>query len=122
VAGLGTDEHLLPRFCLLPAHSDDHCKDRPGLPDVRHKHQTNMSGLQLDLLESQGIDERKSRGLALMACGELLLMIDLVILLMIGSTGYFAGSSLWTWWTIIEGIAGIGFIGVGFHLRGTLYR
>jgi hypothetical protein len=81
-----------------------------------------MSGLQLDLLESQGIDEHKSRGLMLMACGELLLVIDLVILLMIGSTGYLAGSSLWTWWTIIEGIAGISFIGVGFHLRGTLYR
>jgi hypothetical protein len=81
-----------------------------------------MSGLQLDLLESQGIDGRKEKGLTLMACGELLLIIDLVILLLIGSTGYLAGSSLWTWWAIIEGIVGMGFIGVGFHLRGTLYK
>jgi hypothetical protein len=81
-----------------------------------------MSGLQLQLIESQGIDERKEKGLTLMACGELLLAIDFVILLVIGSTGYLAGSSLWTWWTIVEGVVGIGFMGVGLHLRGTLYK
>jgi hypothetical protein len=81
-----------------------------------------MSGLQLELLEDEGIDERKCRGLSLMTCGELLLGIDLVILLVIGSTGFLAGSSLWTWWTIIEGAAGLGFIGTGLHLRGTLYK
>jgi len=84
--------------------------------------QINMSGLQLELLEDEGIDERKCRGLSFMTCGELLLGIDLVILLVIGTTGLVAGSSLWTWWTIVEGVVGFGFISVGLHLRGTLYR
>jgi hypothetical protein len=81
-----------------------------------------MAGLQLELLEDEGIDERKSRGMLLLTCGWLLLGIDLVILLMVGSTGLRAGSSLWTWWTIIEAVVGCGLIGAGLHLRGTLYK
>jgi hypothetical protein len=81
-----------------------------------------MSGLQLELLEDEGIDERKSKGMVLLTCGWLLLAIDLVILLTIGSSGLHAGSSLWTWWTIIEGVVGCVLIGVGLHLRGTLYK
>ena len=76
----------------------------------------------MHLLEDEGIDQRKRNGMTWITCGALLLGIDLVIVLIIGTTGLLAGSTLWTWWTSIEAIVGCVAIGLGMHLRGSLYR
>jgi hypothetical protein len=81
-----------------------------------------MPGLQLDLLEDEAIDERKQKGMLLITCGALWLGIDLLIVMVIGTTGLRAGSSLWTIWTLVEAVVGLVSIGIGVHLRGTLYR
>ncbi len=81
-----------------------------------------MSGLQLDLLENEGIDDRKRNGMSLMTCGKLLLWIDLLLVLIIGTTGLRAGSSMWTWWIGLEALVGVVLIGVGLHFRGTVYK
>ena len=75
----------------------------------------------MDLLESEGIDDRKQRGMSLMTCGKLLLWVDLVLLITIGTSGLRDGSSLWTWWIGIEAFVGLALLAVGLHLRGTVY-
>lgn len=81
-----------------------------------------MPGLQLDLLEDEAIDERKQKGMLLITCGALWLGIDLLIVMVIGTTGLRAVSGLWTIWTLVEALVGLVSIGIGVHLRGTLYR
>jgi len=80
-----------------------------------------MSGLQLDLLEDEGIAPRKRKGIGLITCGKVLLWMDMLLLLFV-FTGLRNGSFFWTWWVLGEGILGFGLVGIGMHLRGPLYR
>ncbi len=76
----------------------------------------------MDLLESEGIVDRMCKGMALITCGKVLIWTDLLIVLTIGSVGLRAGSSFWTWWTGIEALLGVMLIGIGAHIRGTVYE
>ncbi|MGA2697496.1 MAG: hypothetical protein ABSE92_15640 [Terriglobales bacterium] len=76
----------------------------------------------MDLLEEEGILERKCTGMSLITCGKLLLWIDLMLVLTFLMPGLRDGSSLWTWWIAVEAVVGFSLIGVGLHLRGTVYE
>jgi hypothetical protein len=76
----------------------------------------------MDLLEASAIDDRKCKGRALIACGHVLLWTDLLIILTIGSVGVRTGSSFWTWWVVIEAVAGFVLLALGGHFRGHVYE
>ncbi len=76
----------------------------------------------MDLLEEEGIVDRMCMGMALITYGKLLLWIDLVLILTIGTAGVRDGSSMWTWWTAIEAVVGFVLIAIGAHIRGTVYE
>jgi hypothetical protein len=76
----------------------------------------------MDSLEAEGIVDRMCKGMALITYGKLLLWIDFVLVLTIGSAGLRDGSNVWTWWMSIEAIVGVTLIAIGAHIRGTIYE
>jgi hypothetical protein len=80
-----------------------------------------MSGLELNKLEDEGMNERKRSGMALITVGKVLLWMDFLLLAFV-YVGLRNGSLMWLWWVLLEGVLGLVLIEIGSYKRGPLHR
>jgi fatty acid desaturase len=72
-----------------------------------------MDREQIDIAD---IEAKQRRGLLLLTLGWTLLIFDAIVVMWFW-TGLRAGSSFWSWWVVIEGLAGAVFLGIGTRMR-----
>ncbi|MGD0466967.1 MAG: hypothetical protein ABSA54_01195 [Terriglobales bacterium] len=65
--------------------------------------------------------EEQRQGLVLITVGNVLLWMDLLLACFVYS-GLQAGSHMFLWWVLGEGVLGVGLVGVGSHKKSVARR
>jgi len=79
-----------------------------------------MSGINLNRVEEEGIEERQRSGAVLITLAKVLLGMDFLLLAFV-YVGLRSGSGFWFWWVIGEGILGL-LLKIGSRKRGSLSK